>query len=201
MPGRREEQVHAAAEGNPATDVPQGQYRARSGPGSDTRQPAAQRRRVEEAPPALRWTLASTVEEVLLEGSVRPDRMKLNDFLRSQLDGVGVEPRNESVSMEDFLAGPGTFITSEGVLDTIKKTELFKSVEEARKLAGQGVSTLQHWRGFARRGAASPQARGNLDAALDAAVEEEARQRREELEKLPRGKMMYRSVYEAKWGY
>ncbi|PWU93142.1 putative retrotransposon hot spot protein (RHS,) [Trypanosoma cruzi] len=54
------------------------------------------------------WTMSSTVEDILLEGSTnRTDisDMKLNDFLRSNLGGRGVVDTNENVHDAGVCSG------------------------------------------------------------------------------------------------
>ncbi|RNF00661.1 retrotransposon hot spot (RHS) protein [Trypanosoma conorhini] len=204
MSGRSEE-TYAAAE-SPATNVPRGQPRARSGPSGGSAQPAALRIRQEGAQQRPRWTLISTVEDVLLFGGEGPiGEIKLNDFLRRELGGRGVVEANENVSLESCVAQPETFIANENdlclILASPSYTAIKEAIEDARRLVEHEVETLQRWREFAQKNIVSPVGRAKLDAALDAAVEEEARQRRERLEKLPWEERVYRSVHEAKWGY
>ncbi|RNE99131.1 retrotransposon hot spot (RHS) protein [Trypanosoma conorhini] len=207
MSGRSEEEAHAAA-ASPANAVPQGQRRSRSGPdgGGSDQQPAAHRRRVGEAQQRPTWTLTSTVEEVLLFGREGPiPDIKLNDFLRRELGGRGVVEANDNVSLESFVAQPEAFIANEDdlrlTLASPFYTAIKEAIEDARRLVEHEVDTLQRWREFAQKNIVSPVGRAKLDAALAVAVEEEARQRREELEKLPWEERMYRSVYEARWSY
>ncbi|EAN81878.1 retrotransposon hot spot (RHS) protein, putative, partial [Trypanosoma cruzi] len=106
--------------GNQASAVPQGDRQRRARPESEdvTDQPAATQIRVEEAR-RPQWTISSTVEDILLEGSTNRTEMKLNDFLRSNLGEEWVVERNGNVTMGNFVQNPETFIKKKGLLHTI----------------------------------------------------------------------------------
>ncbi|RNF21358.1 retrotransposon hot spot (RHS) protein [Trypanosoma conorhini] len=176
MSGRREEGIHAAAEGNSAADAPQGRRWGRAGPGSgDSNQRPAARR--------PRWTLDSSVEEVLLAGSVRVEEARLNDFLCSELGGRGVAEANGNVSMGEFVLEPGKYITSCNLLHDVISLPTFRAHafrEAARALRGRGVFSLWGLSERSCRGDINFWAKRKVFAALDEAVEQEYGQRREE---------------------
>ncbi|KAF8300601.1 retrotransposon hot spot protein (RHS), putative, partial [Trypanosoma cruzi] len=89
-----------------ASAVPQGdrQRRARQDFEGKRDQPAATNIRAESQQP--QWTMSSSVEDILLEGSTNRSKMKLNDFLRSYLGEEWVVERNGNVTMEAFLLRP-----------------------------------------------------------------------------------------------
>ncbi|RNE95951.1 retrotransposon hot spot (RHS) protein, partial [Trypanosoma conorhini] len=106
MSGRSEEELHASAE-TPANDVPRGQRHARAEPErSDSTAPPAQRRRVDEAPARQRWTLTSTVKDVLLEGVDATEQMTLNDFISKYVGSRFVVDEGRGVKMWMFARRP-----------------------------------------------------------------------------------------------
>ncbi|PWU94862.1 putative retrotransposon hot spot protein (RHS,) [Trypanosoma cruzi] len=142
--------------GNQASGVPrQDRRRARLESEDGTDQSAATHIRVEEAR-RPQWTMSSSVEDILLEGSTNRTDMKLNDFLRSNLGGRGVVDTNENVTMQEFVQDPEMFLKNEILLRTIKTTDAYLSiegvvreemdkVEDVSKLKQAGVYNLQKW--------------------------------------------------------
>ncbi|RNF07837.1 retrotransposon hot spot (RHS) protein [Trypanosoma conorhini] len=208
MSGRSEE-TYAAAE-SPATNVPRGQRRARSGPASDSQQPPARRRRQEGAAPLPpRWTRHSMVRELLLAGAGHTTEIKLNDFLRRELGGRGVVEANGNVSLKSFVARPGAFITNENDLRLILASPSYTAIkeeledenklrEDGNKLVDHGVCVLWEWGEFEQKDIVSDAVREKLDAALDAAEEAERKKREEEA---AAQRALYESVYNARWSH
>ncbi|RNE95158.1 retrotransposon hot spot (RHS) protein, partial [Trypanosoma conorhini] len=109
MPPKR---TRARAEESPVTNVPLPPRHARAEPDSGvSTAPPAQRRRVEEAPAEKRWTLHSTVEEVLLAGVDATGQMTLNDFLRKYLGRRFVVDEGRGVKMWMFARRPERYVT------------------------------------------------------------------------------------------
>ncbi|ESL05972.1 hypothetical protein TRSC58_06361 [Trypanosoma rangeli SC58] len=120
-----------------------------------TEEPPARRRRVEGEPQRPRWTLASSVVDVLYVRVGESDTIWLNDFLRSTLGGRGVVPMNENVSIENFVVQPRAFIQDGDVLGLILASPLFVAMEDARRLTERDVATLRDWKDFADKRIAS----------------------------------------------
>ncbi|KAF8279277.1 putative retrotransposon hot spot (RHS) protein, partial [Trypanosoma cruzi] len=184
MPGRPESVQGGNVEIRAPT-VPQGDCRKRTRPEShtDTDQPAATRREVEERQQP-NWRLDSRVEDVLLEGKDRITSMRLNEFLRNFPGGRGVVDANEDVSMERFLTNPMRFSNGETSLCTIAGFPLCREMkillEAAYTLKGEGVFSLAHWRDFEGKDTVTPIAKGALDTALLYVRREETRREAEE---------------------
>ncbi|PWU88774.1 putative retrotransposon hot spot (RHS) protein [Trypanosoma cruzi] len=134
--------------GNQASAVQQGDVQRRARPESEdvTDQPAATHIRVEETRQP-QWTMSSTVEDILLEGSTNRTEMKLNDFLRSYLGGRGVVDTNENVAMEMFVLRPTMFINDSEILGIITASPSYQELErdlEKRKILLEAIYKLQH---------------------------------------------------------
>ncbi|RNF02471.1 retrotransposon hot spot (RHS) protein [Trypanosoma cruzi] len=119
--------------GNQASAVPQGDVQRRASPESEdvTDQPAATQIRLEEAR-RTQWTMSSTVEDILLEGSTNRNEMRLNDFLRSNLGGRGVVDTNENVAMEMFVLRPTMFINDSEILGIITASPSYQELEKRK---------------------------------------------------------------------
>ncbi|PWU93100.1 putative retrotransposon hot spot (RHS) protein [Trypanosoma cruzi] len=149
-----------------------------SGDGSD----AAARRGVEETR-RPQWTMSSSVEDVLLEGSTNRTDMKLNDFLRSYLGGRAVVGKDHNVTMQAFFQEPGAYVKKQQLLRII-----FNLTEyQVYKLHHEGVLSLEQWRDYERKDTITPLAKAKLNAALTQILTEE---KREEEERLRRAQEM-----------
>ncbi|EKF98199.1 retrotransposon hot spot (RHS) protein, putative, partial [Trypanosoma cruzi] len=82
--------------------------------------------------------------------------MKLNRFLMRELDGRGVVATNRSVLLKEFFEDPAKYIPDARVLNEIKTTDAYLSiegvvreemdkVEDVSKLKQAGVYNLQKW--------------------------------------------------------
>ncbi|PWV11218.1 putative retrotransposon hot spot protein (RHS) [Trypanosoma cruzi] len=109
------------------------------------------------------WTMSSTVEDILLEGSTLRTDMKLNDFLRNYVGGRGVEEFNENVYMKEFLISSNEFIQDELFLRTIEasppyqeqkkeREEFYMLLEASNKLSHERIFTLRQCRDYERKG-------------------------------------------------
>ncbi|RNE99326.1 retrotransposon hot spot (RHS) protein, partial [Trypanosoma conorhini] len=210
MPPKR---TRARAAETPASNVPLPPRHARAESDSgDSTAPPAQRRRAEEAPARQRWTLTSTVEEVLL-GGVGPIRdIKLNDFLRDKLSGRGVVEANENLSMNAFARRPERYVTDpelrEDILSLPEYQTEYPRREDARKLRADArnlmehrVGTLQDWKEFDQKNIVSAISRTKLQSALAAAEKAESATRIQAVGMLPVPNGFYDSVFNAKWSH
>ncbi|KAF8290838.1 putative retrotransposon hot spot (RHS) protein, partial [Trypanosoma cruzi] len=193
MSGRPEEGLHNNE--NQSSNVSQrDRRRARLESNSGTDQPAATRRRDEERQ-RPQWTMGSTVEDILLEGSTNRTDMRLNEFLRSNLGDEWVVDTNENVTMQEFFQDPEMFIQDKGLLRTITalpsyseleremKRELYEReilLEAINKLHPEDVFSLEQWRGFKSKNTVTPFAKGKLNAVLTQ-VQRESREAEERL--------------------
>ncbi|PWU85389.1 putative retrotransposon hot spot (RHS) protein [Trypanosoma cruzi] len=131
--------------------------------------------------------------------------MKLNDFLMRELDGRGVADTNRSVLLKEFFKDPAMYIRDAGVLNEIKASGRYLSMEGAvreemdmeediRKLQYNHLSTLRGWSIATAEIRAS--VRDNIKSFLDAALEEARNPTTSAPEKL---QGCYESVYNASW--
>ncbi|EKF27422.1 retrotransposon hot spot (RHS) protein, putative [Trypanosoma cruzi marinkellei] len=152
-----------------------------SGDGSD----AATRREVEETR-RPKWTMSSTIKDILLEGSTLISEMKLNDFLRRNWGEEWAVERNGNVAMGAFVFTPRMFIQDEGLLGLITAMpsyqELKMVLEAISKLHLEGVVSLGQWRDYERKDTVTPFARGKINRVLTQVQIEEKRAIREEEE-------------------
>ncbi|EKF32737.1 retrotransposon hot spot (RHS) protein, putative [Trypanosoma cruzi marinkellei] len=184
----------------PAPTVPQGLCRARARWVSriDRDQPAAARRRVEETRrPQPR--LCSQVKDLLLEGVVDVELIRLNDFLRAHCGPTAVVDEAHNVWLGIFLRDPYAYVQDQQLLGQILDLEVYqllqntqKLVMDTKKLNANGVRCLEHWRGFERKDMCTPLTRLKLDSALKLAPEEGG-------EEMLVG--FYSSVYNARWSH
>ncbi|EKF31522.1 retrotransposon hot spot (RHS) protein, putative [Trypanosoma cruzi marinkellei] len=165
---------------NPASAVPQGgpRRRTRQELEGDTDQPAATHIRVEEARQP-QWTMRSTVEEILLEGSTNRAEMRLNDFLRSNVGGRAAVDEDHNVTMEMFVLTPTMFIQDEGLLGLITALssyqELKMVLEAISKLHLEAVVSLEQWRDYEGKDTVTYFARRKINRVLNQVLSEERR--------------------------
>ncbi|EKG01776.1 retrotransposon hot spot (RHS) protein, putative [Trypanosoma cruzi] len=125
------------------------------------------------------WTMSSTVEDILLEGTTNRADMKLNDFLRSNWGEEWVVERNGNVTMENFVQNPETFIKKKGLLHTITTSPQYKVLEAINKLHHEGVYSLEKWRDHEGKDTVTPLAREKLKEFLTQVLTEERREAEE----------------------
>ncbi|RNE97538.1 putative retrotransposon hot spot (RHS) protein [Trypanosoma rangeli] len=182
----------------------------REGESHPTEERPAQRRRVEGAPHQPRWTLVSSIKDVLNVPVSRIRNINLNDFLRSTLCDRGVVPINENVSIENFVAQPRAFIDDEDVLGLILASPSYTAIreeiedarrlrEDARMLTERGLATLRDWKEFAYKSIVSPITRVKLQSALAGAGEEARRAAAARAAPVVLDERAYRSVLNATW--
>ncbi|EKF99248.1 retrotransposon hot spot (RHS) protein, putative [Trypanosoma cruzi] len=158
------------------------------------------------------WTMSSSVEDILLEGSTNRTDMKLNDFLRSNLGGRGVVDTNENVAMQAFVLRPTMFINDSEILGIITKLpsyrelkmELKRELNERKilleaiyKLHHEGVYSLRQWNEYKRKDTLNTLAKGKLNRVITD-IEIEEKERREEEERARREEKARRDAEEEK---
>ncbi|CCD16221.1 unnamed protein product, partial [Trypanosoma congolense IL3000] len=120
-----------------------------------------------------RWTLDSSVKEVLLEDCGGLDDMSLHDFLMKYFKRTfGVEDTSMSVFMDD----PSVCVSDEAVLRRITKSsayreyELYKTMGEGvERLNAREIFSLRQWEGAVAANEVediNAYVRGKLNAAL-----------------------------------
>ncbi|EKG06174.1 retrotransposon hot spot (RHS) protein, putative [Trypanosoma cruzi] len=104
----------------------------------------------------MKFTISTTIEDVLFKGRARAKEKKLNDFLTRELDGRGVVATNRSVLLKEFSKDPNKYIRDKGALKEIQTTDAYARMEGAvkeemifdedkRKLSDKGVNNLLGW--------------------------------------------------------
>ncbi|EAN86707.1 retrotransposon hot spot (RHS) protein, putative, partial [Trypanosoma cruzi] len=174
MSGRPEEGIYDNEEIQAPT-VPQGDWRrARSDFEGDTDHSSTTRRRLEEMH-RPKWTMNSSVEDILLEGSTNRNNMKLNDFLRSNLGEEWVVERNRNVTMEAFVQEPDAYVQDQRLLRII-----FNLTEyQVYKLHHEGEFFLEQWRDYEGKDTVTPLVREKLNRVLIQVLTEERREAEE----------------------
>ncbi|PBJ79652.1 retrotransposon hot spot protein (RHS) [Trypanosoma cruzi cruzi] len=214
MPSKRNRVQGGNAKGQ-ASAVPQGdsRKRARSDLEGDTDQPAATPISVEEA--QLRWTMCSTVRDILLDGETDISEMKLNDFLREHFGSRAAVEEEKNVDMWDFLESPDAHIKDQQLLEEISNLKDYQLLTDRRKLRDGSVHFLENWIEFKEKDTVTPLTRKKLNDALTQIQKEVARWEAEERtkrraeedvrqdteEKTTKLVGFYESVYGAKWGH
>ncbi|PWU88925.1 putative retrotransposon hot spot (RHS) protein [Trypanosoma cruzi] len=189
MSGRPEEGLYDNEEIQAPT-VPQGyRRRARSDFEGDTDHSSATRRRVEETR-RPQWTMRSTLKDFLLEGNTLRYKMRLNDFLRSNLGDTAAVDEDHNVTMEAFVQDPDAYVQDQQLLEEILNLaayqELKRELEERKilweavyKLHHEGVYFLDQWRDYEGKDTVAPLARRNLNRVLTQVLREERREAEE----------------------
>ncbi|RNF00121.1 putative retrotransposon hot spot (RHS) protein [Trypanosoma cruzi] len=117
------------------------------------------------------WTMSSSVEDILLEGSTLSTDMKLNDFLRNYVGGRAVVGKDHNVTMQAFVQKPGAYVKKQQLLELI-----FNLTEyQVYKLHHKGVFSLEQWKDYEGKDTVTPLARGKLNAALTQILTERLR--------------------------
>ncbi|EAN94562.1 putative retrotransposon hot spot (RHS) protein [Trypanosoma cruzi] len=175
--------------GNQASAVPQGDIRRRARPESEdvTDQPAATRRRDEERQ-RPQWTMRSTVEEILQEGSNGMANMKLNDFLRNYFGGTAAVDEDHNVTMQAFVRRPNAYVQDQQLLRRIFNLTAYKKLEQRKilletinKLHHEGVFFLEQWRDYEGKDTITPFPKAKLNAVLTQVLREKRREAEERL--------------------
>ncbi|PWU86030.1 putative retrotransposon hot spot (RHS) protein [Trypanosoma cruzi] len=178
MSGRPEEGLYGNLASQSSNVSQGGRRRTRSEFEGDTDYSSTTRIRLEGIR-RPQWTMSSTVEDILLEGSTNRTDMKLNDFLRRYLGEEWVVERNGNVTMGNFVQNPETFIKKKGLLHIITTSLSYKELEAIYKLHHEGVSSLEEWRDYEGKDTITPFPRGKLNGVLTQVLTEERREAEE----------------------
>ncbi|PWU89181.1 putative retrotransposon hot spot protein (RHS) [Trypanosoma cruzi] len=154
----------------------------------------------------MKYTISTTIEEVLFKGGVRVKERKLNDFLLVRFGGRGVVDTKDNVVLEEFVKEPARYIHDAGVLNEIKTTDAYLRIEGAvrdemdkeedvRRLKQAGVSNLQKWSEAAEQ--IKESVHEITKSFLDAAAEEARNPTSTVVSIKLEG--VYESVYNARW--
>ncbi|PWU84175.1 putative retrotransposon hot spot (RHS) protein [Trypanosoma cruzi] len=154
----------------------------------------------------MKFTISTTVRDVLFRGRVRVNEMSLNDFLLLRFGGKGVADTNRSVLLKEFFNDPTSYIRDKGVLKEIQTTDAYARMEKAvreemdleevvRKLSDKGVNNVLGWSRAAEEVKATvcENTKNSLDAALEELRKPTTTSAAMKLEGY------YESVYNARW--
>ncbi|KAF5214865.1 retrotransposon hot spot (RHS) protein [Trypanosoma cruzi] len=194
MPGGPEEGLYGNVESQ-SSNVSQGDIRrrARSEFESDTDYSSTNRRRLEEMH-RPQWTMSSSVEDILLEGSTLKSNMGLNDFLRSNLGGMAAVDEDHNVTMQAFVLRPTMFINDNEILDIITASPSYRELERElerelderkillkanNKLHHEAVFSLEQWRDYEGKDTVTSLAKEKLNGVLTQVQREERREAEE----------------------
>ncbi|KAF5215099.1 hypothetical protein ECC02_012234 [Trypanosoma cruzi] len=168
------------------------------------REAEERRRRAQE----MKFTISTTIEDVLFKGGVRVKEKKLNDFLTMELDGRGIVATNRDVLLEEFFKDPKKYIRVKGALKEIQASDRYLSMQRAvreeiifeedrSKLRDKGVSNLLGWSEAAANVKTTVHefTKQFLDAALEEVRNPTTTGVSEKLEGY------YESVYNARWSH
>ncbi|PWU85379.1 putative retrotransposon hot spot (RHS) protein [Trypanosoma cruzi] len=163
--------------GNQASGVSrQDRRRARLESEDGTDQSAATRRGA-EGTRRPQWTMSSSVEDILLEGSNNNTDMKLNDFLRNYVGGRAAVDEDHNVTMEMFVQEPDAYLQDQQLLELILNLAAY----QVYKLHQEGVFFLGQWRDYERKDMVTPLVRGKLNGVLTQLLREERHEAEERL--------------------
>ncbi|EKG00918.1 retrotransposon hot spot (RHS) protein, putative [Trypanosoma cruzi] len=104
----------------------------------------------------MKFTMSTTIEDVLFKGEFCYKDMNLNDFLTLEMEGGGVVDANWNVLLRDFFIYPSRYISDVFLLLDIKESDHYKRMEGAvrdemdmeedvRRLYEKGVDNLLKW--------------------------------------------------------
>ncbi|RNF15136.1 putative retrotransposon hot spot (RHS) protein [Trypanosoma cruzi] len=184
MSGIPEEGIYGNVASQSSNVSQGGRRRTRSEFEGDTDYSSTTRRRL-EGMYRPQWTMSSSVEDILLEGTTNRTDMKLNDFLRSNLGGRVAVDEDYNVTMQAFVLRPTMFINDSEILGIITTLPSYRELEAINKLHDEGVFSLGQWKVFKSKNTVAPLAKGKLNAAFTEVLRKE-KARREEEEKARR---------------
>ncbi|EKG06703.1 retrotransposon hot spot (RHS) protein, putative [Trypanosoma cruzi] len=178
MSGRPEEGLYGNVASQSSNVSQGGRRRTRSEFEGDTDYSSTTRRRL-EGMYRPQWTMSSSVEDILLEGTTNRANMKLNDFLRSNLGEEWVVERNGNVIMEAFVQEPDAYVQDQQLLRRIINLPAYQVLEAVYKLHHEGVYSLEKWRDHEGKDTVTPLAREKLKEVLTQVLTEERREAEE----------------------
>ncbi|KAF5214468.1 hypothetical protein ECC02_012928 [Trypanosoma cruzi] len=156
------------------------------GDGSD----AATRRGVEAQQP--KWTMSSSVEDILLGGDTLSTDMKLNDFLRNYVGGRAAVGEDHNVTMQVFLQEPDAYVQNQRLLRIIFNLTEYQELkieldnrkillEAINKLRHEGVVSLEEWRDYEGKDTITPFPKAKLNRVFTKVQTEERLIRAQEM--------------------
>ncbi|RNC45865.1 putative retrotransposon hot spot (RHS) protein, partial [Trypanosoma cruzi] len=154
----------------------------------------------------INFNLTLSIKDAIFQGRARVYKMKLNRFLKMELDGRGVADTNRSVLLKEFFKDPTRYVRDAGVLNEIQASDAYLGAERAvreemdmekdlRKLHYKHLRTLLGWSTATAeiRASVCDITKRFLDAALQEARNPTTTSAVMNLEGL------YESVYNARW--
>ncbi|EKF99484.1 retrotransposon hot spot (RHS) protein, putative [Trypanosoma cruzi] len=185
MSGRPEEGIYGNMESQSSNFSQGGRRRTRSEFEGDTDYSSNTRIRL-EGMYRPQWTMSSSVEDILLEGSNNRTDMRLNDFLRSKLGGTAAVDEDHNVTMEAFVLRPTMFINDSEILGIITASPSYQELEKRKilleaiyKLQHEGVHFLEQWKDHEGKNTVSPLVSEKLNGVLAQIQREEKREANE----------------------
>ncbi|KAF8286245.1 putative retrotransposon hot spot (RHS) protein [Trypanosoma cruzi] len=161
MSGRPESIQGSNVESQSSTVSQGGQRRARSEFEGDTDHSSATRRRL-EGTYRPQWTMRSSLEEILLGGSILRTDMLLNDFLQNYVGGRAAVDEDHNVTMEMFVQEPDDYVQDQQLLKRICNLTAY----QVYKLNHEGLFSLEQWKDYEGKDMVTPAARTKLNAAI-----------------------------------
>ncbi|RNF01787.1 retrotransposon hot spot (RHS) protein, partial [Trypanosoma cruzi] len=184
MSGIPEEGLYGNVESQSSNVSQGGRRRTRSEFEGDTDHSSTTRRRL-EGTYRPQWTMSSTVEDILLEGSTNRTEMRLNDFLRSKLGGTAAVDEDYNVTMEAFVQEPNAYVQDQRLLGRIINLPAYQEMkilmEAINKLHHEGVYSLRQWKEYKGKDTVTLLASGKLNRVLTDIEDEENREAEERL--------------------
>ncbi|EKF98497.1 retrotransposon hot spot (RHS) protein, putative, partial [Trypanosoma cruzi] len=165
MSGIPEEGIYGNVESQSSNVSQGGQRRARSEFEGDTDYSSATRIRLEGIR-RPQWTMSSTVEDILLEGSTNRAEMRLNEFIRRYLGGTAAVDEGRNVTMQVFFRRPNAYVQDQQLLRRIINLTAYQVLEAVYKLHHEGVYFLRQWREYERKDTLTTLAKGKLNGVL-----------------------------------
>ncbi|CCD16235.1 unnamed protein product [Trypanosoma congolense IL3000] len=152
-----------------------------------------------------RWTLDSSVEDVLMERYGGLDGMRLHDFL---LEHFGETFGCPSVSMRAFIGNPSFFLRDESMLELVTNSSPYREYRTMRegvdRLSAREIFSLLQWEGAVTANEVediNACVRGKLNAALLSARRNEEAMRNANAPSDEEIDGVYDSVFNARWSY
>ncbi|PWU86890.1 putative retrotransposon hot spot protein (RHS,) [Trypanosoma cruzi] len=181
MSGIPEEGLYGNVESQSSNVSQGGRRRTRSEFEGDTDYSSATRIRL-EGMYRPQWTMSSSVEDILLEGSNNRTDMKLNDFLPNYFGGRAAVDEDSNVTMQVFVRRPNAYVQDQRLLEEVLNLTEYQALEKRKKLLEainklhhEGVFSLGQWRDHEGKDTVTLLARGKLNAALTQILTERLR--------------------------
>ncbi|PWU92300.1 putative retrotransposon hot spot (RHS) protein [Trypanosoma cruzi] len=174
MSGIPEEGIYGNVASQSSNVSQGGRRRTRSEFEGDTDYSSTTRRRL-EGMYRPQWTMSSSLEEILLEGTTNRANMKLNDFLRRNLGGRAAVDEDHNVTMQVFVRRPNAYVQDQQLLEEILNLTEY----QAYKLHDEGVFFLRQWKDYEGKDTLTRHVCGKLNGVLTQVLTEERREAEE----------------------